>query len=90
MKDKNYMSMQQVCILSYPKQCVHRQACGHSVRLGCQSVCVRVCVCHGETRRVDFFSPLSLPPSLAPCQFYIPPLYFPFLHAAPDVKAVKY
>lgn len=65
MKDKNYMSMQQVCILSYPKQCVHRQACGHSVRLGCQSVCVRVCVYVMEKREgwIFFLPSLFLPRS---------------------------
>jgi len=65
------------------KVCVRRQACGHSV----SSEWVKaIDVCAGE--KGVFFSPLSS--SLSPCQSYIPPLYFPFLHAAPDVKAVKY
>lgn len=85
-EDKKYMCMQQVCILCYRKECVHRQACGHSVSTASEWK-LRMCALWRKEEGVFFSSPLSS--SLSPCQSYIPPLYFPFLHAAPDVKAVK-
>lgn len=61
-----------------------------TVRATHEQMCV--CVCHRGKEKGVFFSPLSSSLSsfyLSVLQ-YIPPLYFPFLHAAPDVKAVKY
>lgn len=77
-KTKYKKYMQHVCILCYCEKCVLRQACGEWMK-------VRD-ACAGEAG--VFFSTLSS--SLSSCQSFIPPLYFPFLHAAPDVKAVKY
>lgn len=83
-----------ICASSSCASCVAAKrmwAARRALTLRVWAKAVDVCVAE-EKRRVLFSSSLSSSLSsfyLSVLQ-YIPPLYFPFLHAAPDVKAVKY
>lgn len=84
-----------ICASRSCASCCHKasvcsQACANAAR-GAWAKAVDVCVAE-EKRRVLFSSSFSssLSSFYLSVPQYIPPLYFPFLHAAPDVKAVKY